>query len=100
MSMSKTIFIADDSLTIQKVVSITLASHSYQLVACHSEEELFLELGKQQCDLLLLDFNLSEDHSIEELVSKSMKLSCVIEDSIMFLSNDDLRIGIDVVVRS
>lgn len=40
--------------------------------------------------------NIIEDVDIEEIVSKSMKLSCVIEDSIMYLSNDDLRIGIQV----
>ena len=45
--MSKTIIIADDSLTIQKVVSITLASHSYNLVACHNEQELNDQLESQ-----------------------------------------------------
>lgn len=40
--------------------------------------------------------NLVEEFDLEDLVSKSMKLSCVIEDGVMHLSNDDLRIGIEV----
>lgn len=40
--------------------------------------------------------DLIKDLNIEDLVSKSMKLSCVIEDNIMHLSNDNLRLGITV----
>jgi CheY-like chemotaxis protein len=58
--MGQKILVADDSLTIQKVVSITLANTDFDIVQAHSEEELFEQLGKDQFDLVLLDFSLSE----------------------------------------
>tara|TARA_R110002072_G_scaffold534_1_gene3440 strand:+ start:52626 stop:53807 length:1182 start_codon:yes stop_codon:yes gene_type:complete len=61
--MAKNILIADDSLTIQKVVGITLASGDYELSSAHSEEELSTEIESENYDLVLLDFKLSETKS-------------------------------------
>lgn len=58
--MNKKILVADDSLTIQKVISITLANSSYDLDECLSEEDLFLKLESNDYDLILLDYNLSK----------------------------------------
>ncbi len=58
--MSSKVLVADDSLTIQKVISITMQSNNFELTECLSEEELFNKLNSQKFDLVLLDFNLSE----------------------------------------
>jgi DNA-binding response OmpR family regulator len=68
--MSEKILIVDDSLTIQKVVNITLANSGYQLTAAHDEQELFSSLEKESFSLILLDFNLSEEKSGYELAKK------------------------------
>jgi len=68
--MSANVLVVDDSLTIQKVVSITLAKSGHVLTAAHDENELFSELEKQSFDLILLDFNLSESLTGYELAKK------------------------------
>ena len=59
--MSKRILVADDSLTIQKVINITLASYDYDLIECHNETQLYEQLENGPYDLVLLDFNISEN---------------------------------------
>ena len=68
--MSAKILVVDDSLTIQKVVNITLANTGYVLTSAHDEDELFNKLEKDKYDLILLDFNLSEELTGYELVAK------------------------------
>ena len=57
--MTAKILVADDSVTIQKVVKITLANDPYELEECTSEEDLFVKIKENSYDLILLDFNLS-----------------------------------------
>lgn len=61
--MSSKILVADDSLTIQKVIGITLANSGYELTECTKEEDLLSKVKSNQYDLVLLDFNLSEQKS-------------------------------------
>ena len=61
--MTHKILVADDSLTVQKVVSITLASYDYELVECKDESQLNEQLMIGGASLLLLDLNLSEGKS-------------------------------------
>lgn len=68
--MSEKLLVADDSPTIQKVVGITLANTDYDLVQAQSEEEMMSLLESDDFDLILLDFNLSEDNDGYELCSK------------------------------
>lgn len=68
--MSAKILVVDDSLTIQKVVNITLANTGYSLTSAHDEAELFSKLEDSEFDLILLDFNLSENLTGYELVKK------------------------------
>ncbi|MBC7429653.1 MAG: response regulator [Bacteriovorax sp.] len=65
--MTSRILVADDSLTIQKVIGITLANSGYELVECVNEEELFRKIQSNHFDLILLDFNLSDSRSGYEL---------------------------------
>ncbi len=61
------ILIADDSLTIQKVIKITLANEAFELAECLSDEELDSSLQEEKPNIVLLDFNLSEDKTGYEL---------------------------------
>lgn len=65
--MASRVLVADDSLTIQKVIGITLANSGYELVECVNEEELFRKIESNHFDLILLDFNLSDSRSGYEL---------------------------------
>ncbi len=58
--MENKILVADDSPTIQKVISITLANKDYVLESAHSEDELLDKLEGNSYNLVLLDYNLSD----------------------------------------
>jgi CheY-like chemotaxis protein len=54
-SMSRTILLADDSLTIQKVVELTFADTDYGVVAVSSGDELLLQLPECNPDIVICD---------------------------------------------
>lgn len=58
--MTQKIIVADDSQTIQKVVAITLANDSYELISCLNETDLVKQVALNSNALVLLDFNLSD----------------------------------------
>jgi DNA-binding response OmpR family regulator len=68
--MNHKVLLADDSLTIQKVIKITLANQPYDIVECASDDELFNLLPQVKPELVFLDFNLSEKYTGYELSSK------------------------------
>lgn len=70
--MSFKVLVADDSLTIQKVIGITLANSGYELVECLNETDLMIKVKDTQYDLILLDFNLSDSKTGYEL-AKAIK---------------------------
>lgn len=73
--MTAKILVADDSVTIQKVVKITLANDPYELEECTSEEDLFVKIKENSYDLILLDFNLSTKRNGYELTQAIKELS-------------------------
>jgi len=68
--MNHKVLLADDSLTIQKVIKITLANQPFDIVDCVSDDELFKKLPEVKPELVFLDFNLSEKFSGYELAAK------------------------------
>ena len=68
------ILIADDSLTIQKVIKITLASEPFELIECLTSAELIQKLNSSSPEIVLLDFNLSEDRTGYELAKDILSL--------------------------
>lgn len=79
--MTSRVLIADDSLTIQKVIGITLANSGYELIECLNEADLFRKIQSNQYDLILLDFNLSDSRSGYELskqISQAMPNAAII----------------------
>lgn len=73
--MNHQVLLADDSLTIQKVIKITLANQPYDITDVSSEDELFQKLPQVQPKLVFLDFNLSEKYTGYELTSKIKSIS-------------------------
>ena len=67
--MSYKILVADDSQTIQKVISLASKEQDFSLVSCLDESELFDNLNKNT-DLVLLDFALSDELNGYELCKK------------------------------
>jgi CheY-like chemotaxis protein len=53
--MSRTILLADDSLTIQKVVELTFADTEYEVVAVSSGDDLLQRLPETRPDLVICD---------------------------------------------
>jgi len=79
--MTSRVLVADDSLTIQKVIGITLANSGYELVECLNEAELFRKIQSNHFDLILLDFNLSDSRSGYDLakqINQSMPGAAII----------------------
>jgi DNA-binding response OmpR family regulator len=86
--MNHKVLLADDSLTIQKVIKITLANQPYQITEASSEEELFRELPGLQPKLVFLDFNLSEKYTGYELTTK-IKSVCPAAKVLLLLGTFD-----------
>lgn len=79
--MTSRVLIADDSLTIQKVIGITLANSGYELVECLNENDLLQKIQTEHFDLVLLDFNLSDSRTGYELskqIHKSISDAAII----------------------
>lgn len=74
--MKPKIVVADDSLTIQKVIKITLANEDFELVECLDESKLQDLISEHQPTLVLLDFNLSENKTGYDL-SKEIRAAGV-----------------------
>jgi DNA-binding response OmpR family regulator len=68
--MNHKVLLAEDSLTIQKVIKITLTNQSFDIVDCISDDDLFRLLPEVQPELVLLDFNLSDKYTGYELTTK------------------------------
>lgn len=68
--MNHQVLLADDSITIQKVIKITLANQPYDITEASSEEELFEKLPLLQPKIVFLDFNLSDNYTGYELCSR------------------------------
>ncbi|MBF0359807.1 MAG: response regulator [Oligoflexia bacterium] len=68
------ILVADDSLTIQKVVKIILDGKKFEIIESLDENRCISEVTNQHFDLILLDFNLSSEDSGYSLIKKIKKI--------------------------
>lgn len=73
--MSSKVLVADDSLTIQKVVSITLSGDEFTLIECLNENDLIAKVSSQEFDLILIDFNLSDSRTGYQLCKEVSSIS-------------------------
>ena len=91
--MSAKILVADDSLTIQKVISITLSSTGHELLTANSYQDLIEKLKNEEINLVLLDFNLSENIDGYSLAKKIKEMSPVSEVIMMYGTFDNVDEG-------
>lgn len=81
--MKHQVIVADDSQTIQKVISITLASEPFDILECLDVKHLNDLVSSKKPKIVLLDFNLSEDKTGYDLCKEIKKLS--LNTSVVFL---------------
>jgi CheY-like chemotaxis protein len=68
--MTTKVLLADDSLTIQKVIKITLANEPFVVAECADANQLMDAIRKSQPQILFLDFSLSETKTGYELAKE------------------------------
>lgn len=73
--MPNKVLIADDSLTIQKVIRITLSGESFDILDCDSQETLYQLVEEENPSIVFLDFSLDETLSGYEICQKIKKIS-------------------------
>lgn len=66
--MTKKFLVAEDSLTVQKVIGFTLENEPFQLVFSGNEKSLFSNLDNEPFDLVAIDMSLSEKKSGYDMV--------------------------------
>jgi CheY-like chemotaxis protein len=69
------ILVADDSLTIQKVIKITLANEGFELIECLKSDDIDSLLEAHSPEIVLLDYNLSEDKTGYELAADILEVN-------------------------
>jgi CheY-like chemotaxis protein len=77
--MPKKILLADDSVTIQKVISITLTSEDYELIVVGDGEAAIRKLKETKPDLVLLDVAMPGKNGYEvcDYIKKDPALSAI-----------------------
>src|SRR5215210_1335920 len=64
-SMPKKILLADDSITIQKVVELTFSDGDYEVTAVNNGARAILKLGEMRPDIILSDIIMPEKNGYE-----------------------------------
>lgn len=88
--MSEKILVADDSLTIQKVIGITLADTEYEIEQCLDASELIKKVKSDSFDLVLLDFGLSDSESGYDLSAKIKEIDADLPVLVMLGTFDSI----------
>lgn len=91
--MAPIVLLADDSVTIQKVIKITLANELYEIVETPAEDQLIQKVGELQPHLVLLDFSLSPTKSGYDLTKAIKEKSPKTAVLIMFGTFDPIDEG-------
>lgn len=68
-SMSKTIMIADDSMTVLKVLSSTLSEAGYTVLEAQNGEDALHKISGRQIDALITDLNMPKMCGVELIKS-------------------------------
>ncbi len=79
--MSAKILVADDSLTIQKVIQITLADQNCQLVQALSEDDAITQSASVKPQIIYLDYSLSDSkdgYNLASLIKKASPQSNIV----------------------
>lgn len=88
--MEQKILIADDSLTIQKVIKITLANEPFELHDCSQANILKDTVNSLRPAMVLLDFNLSENKTGYDLCREIKAVDSQIQVLMLFGTFDTI----------
>lgn len=88
--MKHKVLIADDSLTIQKVIRITLSSEPYNLMDCDDTNQLYKMIEAEKPALVYLDFTLDEGISGYDICKKIIDLSSDTKVMMMYGTFDSI----------
>lgn len=88
--MEQKILIADDSLTIQKVIKITLANEPFELHDCAQATNLIENVKSLNPAMVLLDFNLSENKTGYDLCREIKAVNPQIQVLMLFGTFDTI----------
>lgn len=88
--MEHKILIADDSQTIQKVIRITLASEPFQIEECINPLKLKESLEGANPDIVVLDFNFSDDKTGYQLALEIYEFNPLIKIIMLFGTFDTI----------
>ena len=88
--MEQKILIADDSLTIQKVIKITLANEPFELHDCAQATNLIENVKSLNPAMVLLDFNLSENKTGYDLCREIKAINPQIQVLMLFGTFDTI----------
>lgn len=86
--MSLKLLIADDSLTIQKVIKIALANEDFDISVCENDHDLLNTLNVEQPKIVLLDFNLSQEKSGIDLAKEILNFDSDIQILMLYTTFD------------
>ncbi|MBC77090.1 MAG: hypothetical protein CME64_13835 [Halobacteriovoraceae bacterium] len=92
--MEQKILIADDSLTIQKVIKITLANEPFELHDCSQASILKDTVESLRPAMVLLDFNLSENKTGYDLCREIKAVDSKIQVLMLFGTFDTIDEGL------
>lgn len=88
--MGHKFLVADDSQTIQKVIKITLEPEGYNLIECLSEDNLLDVVTSEDPDVVLLDFNISENKTGYDLIKSIKEIKPTMKFLILFGTFDTI----------
>lgn len=92
--MEHKVLIADDSLTIQKVIKITLSNEPFVLSDCTDADELVSSVEEFKPAIVLLDFNLSENKTGYDLCKEIKEVAPNVQILMLFGAFDTIDEGL------
>lgn len=77
--MGKKVLVADDSVTIQKVIKLALSSEGYDILAVSDGKEAIRAIAEERPDVVLIDVALprADAYEVKRTISKDASLSAI-----------------------
>lgn len=92
--MEHKVLIADDSLTIQKVIKITLSNEPFTISECANADDLKNSVESSKPSIVLLDFNLSENKTGYDLAREIKEVSPSSQILMLYGAFDNIEEGL------
>src|SRR5579871_3165639 len=79
MKMSRKLLVADDSVTIQKVIKLALSSEGYDILTVSEGKEAIRAIQEEKPDVVLIDVSLpgADAYAVKRAINANPKLAGV-----------------------